>query len=97
VRAGVFLLELYIVLRRTKHLTAPNPELESRINRTAPGQASWAEPTSSATCGQCAYWRDGTSHAKRCAKYTALMNGKLGPRVPAAAKACKYFAEAGRA
>jgi hypothetical protein len=68
------------MLKRTKHLTELNPALEAKINRTMPGQASWAEPTFTATCGQCAFWLDGTKHKRRCAKFTALMFGRPGRR-----------------
>jgi hypothetical protein len=81
------------MLKRTKHLTELNPALEAKINRTMPGQASWAEPTFTATCGQCAFWLDGTKHKRRCAKFTALMFGRPGPQVPRAARACKFFVE----
>jgi hypothetical protein len=79
------------MLKGTEHLTSPNPELEAKINRTMPGMASWAEPTFTTTCGQCAFWLDGTKHKRRCAKYTALMSGRLGPQVPRATRACRFF------
>jgi hypothetical protein len=82
------------MLKRTAHLTSLDPELESRINRTEPGMASWAEPSLKTTCGGCAFWADGTQHRRRCGKYTAMMNGRPGPLVPREARACKYFAAA---
>jgi hypothetical protein len=44
-------------------------------------------------CGQCAYW-DGkpTVKAAPCLEHKRLMSGRAGPKVPAGAGACKYFA-----
>jgi hypothetical protein len=45
------------------------------------------------SCGQCAYWLGKpTSKAATCVKHTRLMSGREGPKIPADAKACKYFA-----
>jgi hypothetical protein len=79
------------MLKRTEHLTSPNPELEAAINRTMPGIASWSEPAATQHCGGCAFWLDGTKHKRRCAKYTAMMNGQLGPQVSRATRACRFF------
>ena len=39
------------MLRKTSHLTNPNPELDSKIAMTVPGMASWSVPAMSETCG----------------------------------------------
>jgi hypothetical protein len=80
------------MLKRTLHLTSPNPALEAAINRTMPGQASWGEQTTK-TCGECLHWQGGTRFKRYCTKYTQMMNGRLGPQVPSAARACKFFVE----
>jgi hypothetical protein len=76
-------------------LTTLNLELGEKARRTVPGMASWAEPTANTTCGQCKFWSGDTkSNARRCAKYTAMMNNARGPRVPRGTRSCKFFAAA---
>lgn len=75
------------------HLTTSNPEIEEKAHVTAPGQAHFAEPAAATTCGECEFWCDELNRksARRCTKYSALMNGIRGPRIPNDTNACKYF------
>jgi hypothetical protein len=79
----------------TLHLTTSNPELEEKTRVTVPGMAHWAEPTSNKRCGECEFWRDELNRktARRCEKFSQLMHGIRGSRIPRDTKACKYFAE----
>jgi hypothetical protein len=79
----------------TLHLTTSNTELEAKTRVTVPGMAHWAEPTSNKKCGECEFWLDELNRktARRCEKFSALMSGARGPRVPCDTKACRYFIE----
>ena len=82
------------------HLTPSDPELEAKTRITVPGMAHWAESDSGQTCGGCEHWHNAIDEkenkvARRCLKYTALMGGVFGPRIPCDTKACKYFAPEG--
>jgi hypothetical protein len=81
-----------------KNLTdAEAPDLEVVRRRTHAGQASWA--VGPRRCFECVYWTQTgfslSSKARTCSKYSELMNRKRGPRVPAGAFACKFFAAGG--
>jgi hypothetical protein len=81
----------------TMHLTRLYPaELEKRIRTTVPGMAHWSEPGSNKRCEQCAHWHDERRYkiARCCQKYSELMQGRRGPRVPGETVACKYFTSA---
>jgi hypothetical protein len=84
------------------HLTTIDREAERRQQRTYAGQASWADPDSGKTCRQCSHWTgcgQGTGYVAKwrtlkprpCAKYRALMNGKVGAAVPHDAFSCRFF------
>jgi hypothetical protein len=75
------------------HRTELNPELEAKASVTAPGMAHWAEPTSNKKCGECKFWLDELNRktARRCEKFSQLMSGVCGPRIPRDTHACKYF------
>jgi hypothetical protein len=80
-------------------LTTVNPALDERARLTVPGMADWAEPNSRMRCGDCEFWRDAgdkkpSKVTRRCQKFTALMGGILGPRIPHNTRACKYGAPA---
>ena len=86
----------------TSYLTAPDPAFAKRERVTFPGQASWADHESGRTCRECLFWTgcgQGTGYVAKwrtlkprpCAKFRALMNGKVGAAVPHDAPACRYF------
>jgi hypothetical protein len=79
------------------HLTKLDPKLEKRIRATVPGMANWSEPEPEKKCGKCAFWKDELKQktARRCQKYSELMRGLRGPRVPSETTACKYFSPEG--
>jgi hypothetical protein len=79
------------------HLTESDPKLEARIRGTVPGMAHWAEPVSDKKCGGCAFWSDELNRktARRCEKFSQLMGGTRGPRIPCGTRACKYFSPEG--
>jgi hypothetical protein len=79
------------------HLTKLDPKLEKRARATVPGMASWAKPESEKKCGKCKFWLDELKRktARRCTKYSELMQGLRGPRVPSETTACKYFSPEG--
>lgn len=84
------------------HLTEPNQTLAQQRADTKPGQAFWGGTgPAGKTCRSCTRWTGGDYMAgsgllrdAACGKYTSMMNGAEGARVPHYAKACKYY-EAG--
>jgi hypothetical protein len=76
-------------------LTTLNPEFDERARTTIPGMAHWAEPASNKKCGECNFWSDELNRktARRCEKFSQLMGGARGARVPRDTKACRYFTE----
>jgi hypothetical protein len=79
------------------HLTTLNPGFDEKARTTVPDMANWSEPGSEKKCGKCKFWSDELKHkaARRCQKYSELMRGLHGPRVPSEATACKYFSPEG--
>jgi hypothetical protein len=91
------------------HLTVFDPKMESIRAQTAPGMAHFAGGgPNGATCRVCEFWtgcgRESGYYAKKgmyggivkprpCSRYRDLMGGDVGPGVPHATRACKYFAE----
>jgi hypothetical protein len=80
----------------TPHLTAPDPDLQLKIQRTIPGMAHWSgSGPAGKTCGGCAHFISisrGLGSSTRCQKYSTLMDGKVGAKkLPADTAACKYF------
>jgi hypothetical protein len=80
-------------------LTEPDKAMANRRRHTRPGMASWGgeEPTGR-RCFECRHWLStghkastGVLHNAECRKYTAMMNGKRGPRVPPDTLACRFF------
>lgn len=73
-----------------------DPQVQEVHQQTYAGQASWAVGPSS--CGACTHWNDlGRKHKRSageraCAEYANLRGGRIGPRIPGHAKACRYFA-----
>ena len=54
------------------------PQIETALAFTAPGQATWADPTIPHTCGDCAHLADLMARGKsmgRCREYSARMQG----------------------
>jgi hypothetical protein len=84
------------MLTGNSHLTALDPVFDEKVRHTVPGMANWSEPTSSARCGECKFWFDekGGPRARRCMKYSMLMSGARGARVPRETIACRYFDKA---
>jgi len=57
------------------------PQIETALAFTAPGQATWADPTLPRTCSECAHWADLKGQGKnmgRCREYSARMQGRRG-------------------
>jgi hypothetical protein len=76
-------------------LTAAEPaSIEQVRRRTFCGQAGWAEGPQ--LCGKCVFWNDvgrrqsKSTHERACHKFRQL-TGRIGPRVPASALACRFF------
>jgi hypothetical protein len=73
----------------------PDPRTEEIQRSTWRGQAHWAVGPS--TCQVCGFWDDlnrnhkNSSVVRACSKFSELMNGQIGPRVPGRAASCKYF------
>lgn len=80
-------------------LTEPDRAMRDRRRLTRPGMASWGgEGPAGTYCFRCSWWkRDGhkaTTGELRdgeCRKYTLMMNGRKGPRVPPQTATCRYF------
>jgi hypothetical protein len=80
-------------------LTQPDPEFAQKLRRTVPGMAHFAGtgPVGE-TCGTCGYLSEVTHRGRcinRCAKFTELMQGKVGDSVPKHTPACRYFSPRG--
>lgn len=76
-------------------LTQPDREFAQKLRRTVPGMAHFAGtgPVGE-TCGTCGYLSEVTHRGRRinrCAKFTELMQGKVGDSVPKRTPACRYF------
>jgi hypothetical protein len=81
------------------HLTAAEPKSIERIRRqTFRGQASWA--VGPRQCQACVFWDDlgrkRKSPLERACRKFEKMTGKIGPRVPACAPACRFFSPAAK-
>src|SRR5262245_24447511 len=82
-----------------EHLTSGNPKLEAQVARTHAGMAHFAGTgPRGKTCRECIHWAfdgyrqvDASLKLTVCNKYTALMNGREGGRIPYNTAACKYF------
>ena len=76
----------------SRFLTQPNPEVSSMSAQTYPGMAHFAGTgPDNSHCEKCRFFGPGRSKNKPCNKYTAMMNGILGPLVPPNAAGCEYF------
>lgn len=81
------------------HLTEPNKELGEKRRKTPPGMAFWAGTgPAGKTCRECKFWENqgwltscGLLKDAHCEKYTRMMNGNVGGRIPHFTVACKYF------
>jgi hypothetical protein len=74
---------------------AHSPQTESALAFTAPGQATWADPTLPHTCGECAHWnaiKGGRKNMGRCREYSARMQGRQGQPIESRQQACRAFA-----
>ena len=70
------------------------PQIETAVAFTAPGQATWADPTIPNTCGECARWADLKGQGKnigRCREFSARMRGLHGPPFERRQQACGAF------
>jgi hypothetical protein len=59
-------------------------QIETALAYTAPGQATWADPSIPHTCGDCAHWVTLRGQGKgvgRCREYSARMQGLHGPPI----------------
>ena len=61
----------------------------ARYDSTFQGQASWA--TGPHACDDCSFFVDKKKSGGRCGKYRQLMRGVDGPRLPPAARSCRFF------
>jgi hypothetical protein len=70
------------------------PQIETALAFTAPGQATWADPTIPHTCGDCAHWAELKGQGKnmgRCREYSARMQGRHGQPIEKRQQACGAF------
>ena len=70
------------------------PQIETSLAFTAPGQATWADPTIPNSCGDCANWAKLKGRGKsmgRCREYSARMRGLHGPPIDCRQQACGAF------
>ena len=84
-----------IRLLASSKLTAAEPAaIEQVRRRTYCGQAGWGEGPW--RCDMCVFWNDvgrrqaKSWHERACHKFRQL-TGRIGPRVPANALACRFF------
>jgi hypothetical protein len=69
-------------------------QIETALAFTAPGQATWADPTIPHTCGDCAHWAKLKGRGKnmgRCREYSARMQGLNGALIEGRQQACGAF------
>ena len=69
-------------------------QIETALAFTAPGQATWADPTIPHTCGDCGHWAELKVRGKntaRCREYSARMQGRHGPPIERRQQACGAF------
>ena len=72
---------------------AYSAETEAAILSTSSGMASWADPTSPYTCGECVHWDEikrGRKGQGRCRKYVQLTMGRRGAPVDRRQHACRF-------
>lgn len=70
------------------------PEIETALSFTAPGQATWVDPTIPHACSECAHWAELKSQGKnmgRCREYSARMQGRHGQAIERGQQACGAF------
>jgi hypothetical protein len=67
------------------------PQIETALAFTAPGQATWADPTIPHTCGDCGHWAEQRKNLGRCREYSARMRGRQGKPVERGQQACRAF------
>jgi hypothetical protein len=66
-------------------------QIETALAYTAPGQATWADPSIPHTCGDCAHWVTLKGRGKnigRCREFSARMRGLHGPPFERWQQAC---------
>jgi hypothetical protein len=70
------------------------PQIETALAFTAPGQATWADPTIANSCGDCAHFAKIIGRGKnmgRCREFSARMRGLHGPPLERRQQACSAF------
>jgi hypothetical protein len=70
------------------------PQIETALAFTAPGQATWADPTFPNSCGDSVHWAQLEGRGKsmgRCREYSARMQGLRGPPIDRRQQACGAF------
>jgi hypothetical protein len=70
------------------------PQIETALASTAPGQATWADPTIPHACGECAHWAELKGRGKnmgRCREYAARMQGRPGQPIRRKQQPCGAF------
>jgi hypothetical protein len=85
----------------TPHLTSPNMVIDELAARTVQGMAHWAgSGPKMMTCRLCVFWQMQGYYAGGkglkpgpCRKYSTMMRGAVGGRIPHDTSACKYFEE----
>ncbi len=87
-----------MTLVSSSNLTEPREaEQALRIARTHAGMATWAGTgPAGRVCRDCQYLpkpKDAPVKPAPCGKYTELMRGRRGEKVPPTADACKHFVE----
>jgi hypothetical protein len=78
-------------------LGAHATQIETAPAFTAPGQATWADPSIPHTCGDCAHWVTLKGQGKsmgRCREFSARMRGLHGPPLERRQQACGAFGPA---
>jgi hypothetical protein len=75
-------------------------QIEMALAFTAPGQATWADPSIPHTCGDCAHWVTLKGRGKnmgRCREFSTRMRGLHGPPFERRQQACGAFELAAKA
>jgi hypothetical protein len=69
-------------------------QIETALAYTAPGQATWADPSIPHICADCAHFAKINGRGRgvgRCREYSARMQGLHGPPIDQRQQACGAF------
>lgn len=73
-----------------------DPRVEEVHARTWAGMANWSVGPTDRFCSNCTFWNDlgrkfkNSATERSCSKFSELMGGAIGPRVPGTALGCRY-------